>query len=183
MKTNDCTNDYENVEILFGLTPSQVYYAASTFFDSPRICSTALIEMLEAIQQAQDKDEDNSIVIEFTKSIRVVVDVERMVYNLCRFNGDFGISDEPLCLEEMDEDKKESINQLHDHFINIVRQVEEIGYINFFINTTSSIFFVKTKIAYEDMMLALAVVQILYVAYIKSKCRFQSEKCRMIVNG
>ncbi|MDL2323238.1 hypothetical protein LJC52_04540 [Bacteroidales bacterium OttesenSCG-928-A17] len=157
-------------EILFGLTPYDVYSSISVFFNDTRMCNVALTEILEEIQRRNDNEEDNSILIEFTKNLRVLAALELTLPEYEKFCSAFGhFSDNQDYLSNASEEEIEIAKNLHSRIAKIISLVEDIGYIDFFINAAGLISEVKTKRAYEDIVMALTCVQILYIAYVKSQ--------------
>ena len=160
------SHDCENVEILFGLNPSQLYFSIGNFFELPLMCSVALMEMLEAIQLGNEKGDDVSILIDFTKTVRILVDLERLqpVYdNFCS-----------------DADHPEFVSELHNSLLSIVQPVDAIGFIDFSAHAAGSICDITTKRAYEDTVCALSCIYAIYIAYIKSIYSFKVQQYAVI---
>jgi hypothetical protein len=173
----------ESVETLFGLTPNQIYFSLGRFFDYPRMCSIALMEMLEAIQKGNDSDDDISCLIILTKTMRILVDLERLCPLVSPFLAVFNSSNnDPKWLSKIsknDTEEMEYVTNLHNSLLSIVDSVDKIGFITFSYDVALSIGEVTTKTAYEDMVSALSCIHTIYIAYIKSKYRVQSSKKMM----
>ena len=181
--THTSTPNCESVETLFGLTPNQIYHSFGRFFDFPRMCSIALMEMLEAIQNGYDSDEDISCLIVLTKTMRILVDLERLCPLVSPFLAVFNSSNnDPKWLSKISKDDTEEmeyVTNLHNGLLSIVHSVDKIGFITFSSDVACSISDVTTKTAYEDMVSALSCIHSIYIAYIKSQYRAQSSKCIM----
>lgn len=174
---NEFISKNENVDLLFGLSPSQIYYASGLFYEFPRMCSVALMEILEVIQENQDNKKDVSSYIDFSKSMNVLVDIERAHDDYDTF---FELFDKrnnnSVDLTGKSEAEIEAANNLHKWLVKIVGRIDEIGFTDFANFIALSISDVKTKQAYEDMVYALAFAQTFYIAYIKNLWSVQMGK-------
>ena len=178
------TLNCESVEILFGLTPHQLYYAAGWFFDFPRMCSVALMEMLDAIQEQSKKGEDTSTLISYLKTMRVLVQLEKLMpaYNEL-FQHVSSNTDNSDWLNVLDTDTKDAaslheiIMSLHYSLLDIVNTVDKMGYVYFQSKCVGSFSDITTKAAYDDIVMAFACINSLYVAYIKNRYHCMSSAC------
>lgn len=167
--THTSTPNCESVEILFGLTPYQIYKCFGGFFDLNRLCSVALMEMLESIQRLNKQGEDVSIYISLTEAVATLVEIDRMHEAYSDFSNCVSYScDDPAWLTD-ELLNQECVRAMHYHFLTIVKSVDKIGFMAFSTNVASSLSEITTKQAYEDMVYALACVYNLYVAYVKSE--------------
>ena len=178
------TPNCESVEILFGLTPHQLYYAAGWFFDFPRMCSVALMEMLDAIQEQSKKGEDTSTLISYLKTMRVLVKLEKLmpVYNELFQHVDSNANNADwLNVLDSDTDNtaslREIIMSLHYSLLDIVNGVDKMGYVDFQSNCAGSFSDITTKAAYDDIVVAFACINSLYVAYTKNRYHCMSAAC------
>lgn len=178
------TPNCESVEILFGLTPQKLYYAAGWFFDFPRMCSVALMEMLDAIQDQSKKGEDTSTLVSYLKTMRVLVKLEKLMpeYNEL-FQHVSSSNDNADWLNVLDaytEDAaslREIIMSLHYSLLDIVIEVDKMGYVDFNSNCAGSFSDITTKYAYDDIVVTFACINSLYVAYTKNRYHCMSAIC------
>jgi hypothetical protein len=163
-KNSNChvTSDYESVDLLFGLTPKETYYAVGYFFDFPRTCGTAVMEMLAAAQKKQDEGEDNTSILEFSKGVCILTDIEKMrlPYDNYQRHSPCNEMEE----EDLDEEAEKDTLVLHEHFISLVRKIDNLGFCGFTECTTGAVSEIQTKTAYEDMVVALGCAVNLYMA-------------------
>lgn len=186
--THTFTPNCESVEILFGLTPNQFYYTAGWFFDFERMCSTALFEILETIQQQSHAGEDCSTLICYLKTMRALVNLEKLLpaHNLLSqyvssSNDDPNWFDKLSDIEMDDENDKPDLKKtaltLHRGLLDIVTAVDQIGYVEFASNCAGAFADITTKQAYDDIVVAFACVNTLYMAYTKNRYKCMSNKC------
>ena len=175
--THTSTLNCESVEILFGLTPSEIYSSVGCFYDLKRFCTVGLMEMLETIQQLRRDGEDLSVYIVQSESVAALVEIDRMhdIYSEFSDHVRYDVKDTSWITDEVLE--LECVRKLHYHFMNIVNSVNKVGFMEFSTNVASAISEINTKTAYEDMVYALACVYNIYTAYIKSAYRCRAQKC------
>ena len=177
------TPNCESVEILFGLTPFEIYSSIGCFYDLKRFCTVGLMEMLETIQQLNKDGEDLSVYITQSESVAALVEIDRM-YNVYSNFSDYvryDVKDASWITDEILE--LDCVRKLHYHFMNIVNAVNKVGFMEFSTHVASALSEITTKRAYEDMVYALACVYNIYTAYIKSMYRCRAKKCVTISNN
>lgn len=178
--THISTLNCESVEILFGLTPYQIYQCFGCFYDLKRYCSVALMEMLQTVRQLNKAGEDISVYIELTATVGTLVQIDRMHDDYINFTNSIDSTcDNPTWLTdkvlELD-----CVRKLHYHLLDIVLAVDKVGFMQFSLHVAASISEVSTKQAYEDMVYALACVQNLYMAYQLNKYNVQLSKYEIL---
>lgn len=170
--THNFTPDCESVDILFGLSPSQIYHSFGRFFDSPRMCSVALMEMLNTIVENNSSGQDTSVLIELTRPLNIMVNLERMQKRVDSLFDHFKINDKDtefsIAVDFMQPDARETVMSLHYELLNIVSAVDKMGFIDFSSAVAAAISDVSTRQAYEDMVCAMSCIHSVYVAYVKN---------------
>lgn len=173
----------ESVDILFGLTPREVYYTVGHFFDLPRLCSVALMEMLDAIQQGFEANNDVSELILFTKTMKIMVDMERLNTTFFAFSNYFHADNvNPNWMDALNDSGKndelrKDIMALHYGLLDIVSAVDKMTFVDFCENAASCFAEITTKRAADDIVRAMSCVQAIYIAYIKNLHTCRVKQC------
>jgi len=168
METNNkkqTASDYESVNLLFGLSPSEFKSLLQFYYDSERICSVAIMEIIEECQK-QGKCSDFTLPL--SRDVAITVELDRMnqLYN---------------CLEDDDElkDDDETATKINEHLLRIIKKIDELngGIYDFLDNIQESVMLVKTKKAYEDIVLAAFCMAKIYIAYERNVRENQAFGC------
>lgn len=173
--THTSTPNCESVETLLGLSRKQIKIIFNDFFEHPRMCSLALMEMLECTQRDVDNYIDVSLLVFLTKPISVLAHLERMRFDYFKFMDAFDFSETQtespdwlFNMPDVDPKLKLAVN-LHHNFNLIIDGIHDIGFNEFSKNIIHAISYIQTKEAYQDIVLALICVQSLYLAFSKSQ--------------
>ena len=142
------------------------------------------MEMLDAIQGQSKKGEDTSTLISYLKTMRVLVQLEKLmpVYNELFQHVDSNVNNADwLNVLDTDTDNaaslREIIMSLHYSLLDIVNGVDKMGYVDFQSNCAGSFYDITTKAAYDDIVVAFACINSLYVAYTKNRYHCMSAAC------
>ena len=163
------TSDYESVDLLFDLTPGQVKDIFCCYYDLQKMCFPAVIEMVKYCQKKNDEENawEASIGLMLSKYVGILADIDKMRDAYDDFastssfkNGEYA--------ENMDEKEKKVIQALYDHFVSIVKNIDDVGVYEFVDRITDAVRFIETRKCYEDMIEALGCAYSLYVAFLNN---------------
>ncbi len=167
-----------NIQILFGLTPAEISYILGSYLVNHTSCSIAIMEMLREIQRLNNISEDTSILVSFTETVGVLVNIEHIEPHYVKFNNAFGLSKNPAWLEKAfnDPEKWQLTLNLHNAILEVMQQIDQVGYIDFSFDVIGAIQNVTTKIAYEDNTNTYSVTQNLYNSKTRTRCSLTAER-------
>jgi hypothetical protein len=176
--TNTVTSDYESVNILFGLSPKEVYFLFGYYYDTEPMCSVALMEIFKKCQKQNDNgDCCLSFSLTASKAVEITVEMDKgkELYN--HFIKENDSCSNRYELSDYDDDDKSSI-ELHNHLIGIVKKIDEIeGIYDFMENISISINEIQTKSAYESIVTAAFCITSIYIAYERNLRQSQAISC------
>ena len=168
------TQNTPSVEILFGLTPAQITHSFGRYFGCDRMCSVALIEMIEAIQRGFDADNDMSTLVTCISTMKIMVSLEHLCvsyYKVSSVLHKYYNDPQWLTSSKCNEKNPELYNavmSLHYGLTDIVAEIDKMGFNAFSINAAECFASVNTKQAYDDIVCAFSCICSIYIDYTKN---------------
>jgi hypothetical protein len=166
-KVNKQTNYYENVPLLFGLSPFELnFLCLGTYSDFPRINSVAITEMLKKMWES---DYDTDSIKELLFSISPVINLDRGA----ELYEDFGHKYRNEIIDRIKgyTPGDETALKLHTLLIDIIKQIDDLenDIYSFISSVTSVLCLVEDKRALKDITTAALCCISIYTAFERSK--------------